>query len=200
MRAIFAILISMLLCGPLHAQPAPGMDAEHQALRALKDQAVKAVNTRDYALARRLLHDPFMATVLTQDSFADFEKLKSYFEGLYTRSFLRMKSITMSAEADELSKIYTGTFALTRGSTKERYELADGRSFDMDGRWTAVSMKDGDDWKVVAIHTGTNFLDNPVLAAIEGSVMKFGVGGLGLGLAIGFIGGFMVTRRRARRA
>ena len=32
----------------------------------------------------------------------------------------------MEAEADETAQIYTGTFAVARGSTKERYEL---------GRW-----------------------------------------------------------------
>lgn len=200
MRVIFGIVVLMLLCGQAFAQQDAGTEADHTALRTLKEQAVKAVNTRDYDLARSLLREPFMATVITQDSFTDFEKLKTYFEGLYTRSFLRMKSITMSAEADELSQIYTGTFALTRGSTKERYELADGRAFDMDGRWTAVSMKENGAWRVVAVHTGTNFLDNPVLAAIQGSVTKFGAGGLALGLLIGFIAGWLVTRRRGRTA
>ena len=200
MRVILGIFVSMLLCGQALAQQEADTEADHMALRSLKEQAVKAVNTRDYDLARSLLREPFMATVITQDSFTDFEKLKTYFEGLYTRTFLRMKSISMSAEADELSQIYTGTFALTRGSTKERYELADGRAFDMDGRWTAVSMKENGAWKVVAVHTGTNFLDNPVLAAIQGSVTKFGAGGLALGLLIGFIAGWLVTRRRGRTA
>ncbi len=200
MRVILGIFVSMLLCGQALAQQDAGTEADHTALRSLKEQAVKAVNTRDYDLARSLLREPFMATVITQDSFTDFEKLKTYFEGLYTRTFLRMKSISMSAEADELSQIYTGTFALTRGATKERYELADGRAFDMDGRWTAVSMKENGAWKVVAVHTGTNFLDNPVLAAIQGSVTKFGAGGLALGLLIGFIAGWLVTRRRGRTA
>lgn len=200
LRALIGVLLSILLvASPAAAQDA-ATQADHEALRTLKTKAVEAVNTRNYDLARQLLHEPFMATVITQDSFNSFDKLKAYFESLYTRSFLRMKKISMTAEADELSQIVTGTFALTRGSTKEHYELADGRSFDMDGRWTAVSMKGADGWKVMAVHTGTNFLDNPVLAAIEGSVMTFGAGGLALGLALGFLGGWFMTRRRAARA
>lgn len=197
MRAIIGFALSIFFSGGALAQQS-GTQVDHEALRTLKSRAVQAVNGRDYALARSILHEPFMATVITQDSFNDFDKLKAYFEGLYTRSFLRMKTISMTAEADELSQIYSGTFALTRGSTKERYELADGRSFDMDGRWTAVSMKENEDWKVLAVHSGTNFLDNPVLAAIERSVMQFAAGGLVLGLAIGFVGGWLFTRRRAR--
>jgi len=150
------------------------------------------------AAADALLHKPFLATVVTQDSFNDFGKLKDYFEGLYTRDHLRIKKITMEADADELSQIYQGTFAVTRGSTRERYDLADGRSFDLNGRWTAVSMKDGDAWTVLAIHSGTNFLDNPVLGAIQRSVLWFGAGGLAIGLLVGFAAGWFIRRRRVR--
>jgi len=173
-----------------------GTPDDHDALRALKEKAVAVVNNRDYATARAILHDPFMATVITQDAFTDFNDVKSFFEGLYTRDFLRMKEIRFSAEADDYSTVYTGTFALTKGSTLERYELADGRSFDMKGRWTAVSIKDGNDWKIAAIHMGTNFLDNPVLNAIEKSVMWTGAGGAAGGLLIGLAGGWVIGRRR----
>jgi hypothetical protein len=49
----------------------------------------------------------------------------------------------------------------------ERYELADGRGFDIAGRWTATMIKDNGQWRILAIHAGTNFLDNPVINAIE---------------------------------
>jgi ketosteroid isomerase-like protein len=170
--------------------------ADHDALRKLKDAATEAVNRRDYVTAKSVLHDPFMATVVTQDSFTDFDKLKAYFENLYTRDTLRMKSVRMSAEADDYSKIFRGTFAVTKGSTKEHYELADGRMFDLDGRWTAVSLKEGDQWKILAVHMGTNFLDNPVLTAIESSVVWVGIGGAVAGLVAGFAIGWLAKRRR----
>jgi ketosteroid isomerase-like protein len=195
-RSVVAMLAAVLLSLSAEAQQVDA-NAEHDALRKLKDAATEAVNKRDYAAARAVLHEPFMATLVTQDSFTDFEKLKAYFEGLYTRDVLRMKSITMSADADDISQIYNGTFALTKGSTKERYELADGRNFDMNGRWTAVSIKEDGAWKVLAVHTGVNFMDNPVLAAIEKSVMWFGIGGGILGVLVGFAAGWFVKRSRA---
>jgi fatty acid desaturase/ketosteroid isomerase-like protein len=196
-RLLSCIAILLGLSGAAHAQNA-GTPADHEALRKLKNDIVSAINNRDMAAADALLHKPFLATVVTQDSFNDFGKLKDYFEGLYTRDHLRMKKITMEADADELSQIYQGTFAVTRGSTRERYDLADGRSFDLNGRWTAVSMKDGDAWTVLAIHSGTNFLDNPVLGAIQRSVLWFGAGGLAIGLLVGFAAGWFIRRRRVR--
>lgn len=174
--------------------------ADHEALRKLRSSLEQAVSTRDFEAAKSLFHQPFMATVVTQDSFSELGTMKTYYDSLFTRRFLRMKEVSIKAEADGLSKIYTGTFALNRGSTLERYELADGRAFDMKGRWTAVSIKEADgSWKLLGIHMGTNFLDNPVLNAVERSVLWFGAGGAGLGLMVGFASGWFFWRRRAKR-
>jgi ketosteroid isomerase-like protein len=198
-RFLLALVLALLFAVPGFADTS-GNQADHDALRKLKADLSAAVNSRDYAAMRKHMHQPFMATVITQDNFTDIDKLKDYFESLYTRDFLRMKNISIAAEADDLSQIYQGTFALTKGSTKEHYELADGRSFDMDGRWTAVSIKEDGEWKVLAVHAGTNFLDNPVLNAIEKSVVWFGAGGAAGGLLIGFVAGWFLRRARGGKS
>jgi len=198
-RLSLALVLSLLFSAPVFAAT-PGTQADHDALRKLKSDVTVAANKRDYAALQKTLHQPFMTTLVTQDSFTDFGKLKDYFESLYTRDMLRMKNVSIAAEADELSQIYQGTFAVTKGSTKEHYELTDGRSFDMDGRWTAVSLKENGEWKLLAVHTGTNFLDNPVLNAIEKSVVWFGVGGGAVGLIVGFVFGWLFRKNRAGKS
>jgi ketosteroid isomerase-like protein len=198
-RLSLALLLSLLFSVPSFADNS-GTQADHDALRKLKADITVAANKRDYAAMQKVLHQPFMTTLITQDSFTDFSKLKDYFEGLYTRDSLRMKNVSIAADADELSQIYQGTFALTKGSTKEHYELTDGRSFDLNGRWTAVSIKDNGEWKLLAVHTGTNFLDNPVLSAIEKSVVWIGVVGAAGGLIVGFLAGWFVRKSRAGKS
>ena len=177
----------------------PDHAADHDALRKLKGDLEQAVSKRDFEAVKSLFDQPFMATVVTQESFTDMGPLKAYYDSLFTRDLLRMKEVSIKAEADELSKIYTGTFATTRGSTTERYVLDDGRAFDMKGRWTAVSIKGADgSWKVLSIHMGANFLDNPVLNAIEKNTLWVGAGSVGLGLLIGFAGGWFARRARAQ--
>ena len=85
----------------------------------------------------------------------------------------------MGADADELAQIYNGTFAVARGSTKERYELADGRGFDIRAAGPRPPSRRTGSWNVLAIHTGTNFLDNPVINAIERNTLYFAIGGAG---------------------
>ena len=91
--------------------------ADHDALRKLKGDLEQSVTRRDFDAVSKLLHKPFMTTVVTQDSFTDLAPMKSYYDSLFTRSTLRMKEVSIKAEADELSQLYTGTFAMTRGST-----------------------------------------------------------------------------------
>jgi ketosteroid isomerase-like protein len=194
-RFAFGLCLALAFAAPSFAQSS-GTPADHDALWKIKADAVAAVNARDYATLRKVINEPFMATVLTQESFSNFDQLKSYFESLFTRDALRVKTISLAAEADDYSQIFEGRFALTKGSTKEHYDMADGRAFDMNGRWTAVSIQKDGAWKLLAIHTGTNFLDNPVLGAIERSVVWLGLAGAGLGLLIGFGAAWIIRRPR----
>jgi hypothetical protein len=193
--ALAIALCVMLLGRPLLAQNA-SQAADHEALRKLKTDVITAINTRNVQSMDTLLHKPFMSTLITQDSFTDIERLKAYFDGLFTRPVLRINKITMEAEPDEQAQIYTGTFAVARGSTKEVYELGDGRTYTIPGRWTATTIKDNGQWKVLAVHTGVNFIDNPVMTAVEKSTLYFGAGGVAVGAVIGFVLGFFIHRKR----
>ena len=193
--ALAIALCVMLLGRPLLAQNA-SQAADHEALRKLKTDVITAINTRNVQSMDTLLHKPFMSTLITQDSFTDIERLKAYFDGLFTRPVLRINKITMEAEPDEQAQIYTGTFAVARGGTKEVYELGDGRTYTIPGRWTATTIKDNGQWKVLAVHTGVNFIDNPVMTAVEKSTLYFGAGGVALGAVIGFLLGFLIRRKR----
>jgi ketosteroid isomerase-like protein len=197
--AIRAALLVLLL-GVSGALAERASDADHQALRALKDDVLKAINSRNLASMDALLNKPFLATVLTQESFNDAGKLRGWFEGLFTRPVLRLTRLQMSAEADEQAQIYQGTFAVARGSTNERYELGDGRGFDIQGRWTATAMKQNGRWRVVAVHSATNFLDNPVINAIERHSLNFALGAAAVGIILGGLLGFFLARRRYAKA
>jgi ketosteroid isomerase-like protein len=197
--ALSMALFALLGAGFSRAQDA-GLPADHEALRKLKADIVDAINTQNLAAMDTLLHKPFMATVITQDSFDSVDALKAWYQQLFTRNLLRGSRIEMQADADELAQIYTGTFAVARGTTRERYELADGRGFDILGRWTATAVKENGQWTVLAVHDGTNFLDNPVINAIERSTMTFAGGGAVAGVLVGFLLGFFVRRRRAKPA
>lgn len=193
-----------VLCAPFLAaapafalDPDPGTEAQHEALRALKVDLVETVNAQDFDRLATLTNTPFTATVVTQDRFTDLDSARAFFDDLFDRKLLRMESIAFSAEADALSTLYTGTIAVTTGSTVETYTLADGRSFDIEGRWTAVSVEEAEGWALAAFHAGTNFLDNPVLNAVNANVTRIAALVGALALAVGLFAGWFLGRRRA---
>ena len=192
-----AVFATLFAASPAHAlDPDPGTETQHEALRTLKADLIETVNTQDFARLGARTNTRFTATVVTQDHFTDLDAAKGFFDGLFTRKLLRMESISFAAEADALSTIYTGTVAVTTGSTVETYTLADGRSFDIDGRWTALSVEEADGWALTAFHAGTNFLDNPVLKAAGASVIRVAAMVGAAGLVLGLVAGWLLGRRR----
>ena len=125
-------------------------------LRVLKAALVEIVNTRDFARLGKLANTPFSATFVTQDHFIDLATAKAFFDGLFERKVLPMESVAFAAEADTLSTIYSGTLAVTTGTTVETYALADGRAFDIDGRWTALSVDESGGWRLAAFHSSVS--------------------------------------------
>jgi ketosteroid isomerase-like protein len=179
---------------------APAGAADQAALRKLKVDITTAISTRDFDATEKVLHKPFMATLITQEAFTTVPQLKQYYDYVLNRATPRLKDMSLAAEVDGDSIVTNGTFAVNKGSTLERYVLEDGRAFDMKGRWTSVSLRQPDgSWKLMAVHTGVNFLDNPVIHAIEQSILWIAVAVGVVCLLLGGALGWLLKGVRARR-
>src|SRR5207253_177826 len=90
-------------------------------------------------------------------------------------------------------------WGLVRGKALEHYEAKDGDAFDFNTRWTAL-MERGQDrqWRLRAIHFGTNNLDNPVLTKVRNTLVRDGAIAAVVCLVIGVGIGWFVARRRPR--
>jgi hypothetical protein len=67
----------------------------------------------------------------------------------------------------------------------------------MKTRWTATVIKDTDGkWRILTLHIGTDFLDNPILAVAEDSAKFIGAAGGAVGLVFGLLIMFMLGRRK----
>ena len=152
--AILVFMSSMAMQAQESAQA-----ADHDALRKIKADVLNAINTRNLQGIDNIVHKPFVATVITQDSFTDTAALQNYYEELFTRNLLRMR-VHVEAEADELSRS-TPALPLPRNDDEaysyRRPALRHARTLD---RHRHQGRRRG---KLLAIHDGTNFLDNPVL-------------------------------------
>lgn len=192
------MLLSLLLLTARAEEP----DHEvHEALRALFRDAQVAVNEGRIDDLGPLVTPDFEATSLTQEVITGHDGVKRYF-GEWFGPDKYMKSMRYELEADALTDLSPDkSWGLVRGGGKEHYEANEGVDFDFRTRWTAV-VERGDDgkWRIRAIHFGTNQLDNPVLTRVKDTLVRYGVIGAGVALALGALlgggAGFLLGRRR----
>ena len=172
-------------------------DAIHDELRGLLTGIESAVNEQRYGDIAQYFDENARITTINQEVMTSTDDIEPYFEHWFGEGGY-LKTLKMTLNADALTELYADdTFGVVIGSGDEDYVLSDTRFFPMKTRWTAT-VKKGDDggWRILTLHIGTNFLDNPILTMVEDSAKYTGVGGLVLGLLIGIVVGFIFGRRK----
>ena len=191
-------LFWLLLFSLAWAAPQEKDHADHEELRALLKGVVQAMNTRSYPDLKPYFHPSLRVTVVNQDKLSSPEEFDPYFkdwigEGKY------VKDMQMVLEADDLTELYgsgESRFGVVRGSGKEDYNLTDGRRLELKTRWTATVVKHQGKWKIIALHIGANFYNNPIVEQFQKAIVKWGL----IGLCVGTLGGgllvYLMMRRR----
>ena len=199
---LLLIALMMSLCLPVDCQPpaAETDSQDHKALRALLSAATAAVNEQKFDRLHESFHAKLRVTTVNQGLITKPEELEPYFRswvgpGQYVRE------MHMTMEADELTQFYgqgDTRFGVARGKGVEDYDLTDGRHLKLDTRWTATVVKDDrGDWKILALHIGTNFYRNPIVEQFQAANKLYGAGGLGLGLLLGIALTLLAKRKKA---
>jgi len=207
LRSIPLLLVASLLYAlPAAAQgDAPPADraqlaAIHAELRALKDRLVQAVNTKNSAALMADVTQDVAFTAINNDTVVGIDKVKAYYDKMLTGSSRFLNDFSISAEADDLSRLYANnTMAVATGHADAMLDLraGSGMKYTLPLRWTATLSRSNGPWKLAAIHFSADLSDNPYLTALS-SFWRWVAAGTGLaGLVIGY---FVGRRRRGAKA
>lgn len=169
----------------------------HQALRKLMGEVTGAINAGQYERMLPYLTENVEATSITQETMSGRAAIVKYFRDWFGPAAY-MKRMTMTLEADKLTDLSPDkSWGLVRGKALEHYEANDGDVFDFVTRWTAVMVRDADgQWRLRAIHFGTNNLDNPVLTKVKNTLLRNGIIAAIACLLLGLAAGWWWGRRR----
>lgn len=166
--------------------------AIHNELRGVLQGLETAVNSEKYEDLAQYFHKDMTVTMSNQEVLHSFDDISKFFAFWFGENG-KLDHVEMKLNADSLTKLYANKMiGVVHGSGIEDTYLSDSRFFPMKTRWSATLIKDSDGiWRVLSLHIGVNFLDNPVMSMVEDNgknlVMLGGFGGLLLGLLIGFI-------------
>jgi ketosteroid isomerase-like protein len=158
-----------------------------------------AMNARDIDSILEGVAKNVVFTTMNGDVVIGREGLRDYFDTMMTGPEARVKEVETHFEVDELTTLYNGfdasdqaRFGIAYGHSNDRYVLADGTEFEVKPRWSAALVRDPQGWKIANFHYSVNMFDNPVVHKMKGTLTLVGLGGLVVGLLLGFF----VGRRR----
>jgi uncharacterized protein (TIGR02246 family) len=166
----------------------------HQALRQLKATMTRALNERDLDAIVANVDPHVVFTTMNGDVCRGPAEIRAYFNKMLTAPGHIVKDVRVSFEADALTTLYGGDMGVAIGSSHDHYELTNGDTFDIDGRWTCTMVRNGDHWVIAAFHYSADVFDNPILTRVKALGWPIAIGALVVGLLVGF---FVGRRRRA---
>ncbi len=157
-------------------------ETDHQALRDLKSNVIEAINNQDMAKLITYFSKDFVFTSVTQEALTSEKAVKDYYNKMMKGDKALVNSINVAAEADILTRFLGDNAGYCYGTADETYVLnKSNRTVTMKTRWTAVVIKEDNQWKIVAVHIGANVMDNPILEASSMSLWRKLTLGLGIG-------------------
>ncbi len=173
-------------------------DAIHDQLRALREDFIQAINTKDYEAILALLHPEVILTAQEGKNLSLIRRqdgVRRYLDRLLIAPGHGVESIRITPRVDDLSVLHRDDTAVAFGSSMDHYRLVNGNEFDLKTRWSVTAVKEGDRWLLANIHVSTNLFDNPVLATLSRMALWLALGSLVFGLAIGYFAHFLKVRR-----
>ncbi|MEO8379086.1 MAG: nuclear transport factor 2 family protein [Acidobacteriota bacterium] len=194
MTRMLSVLLSAAFLLPLAAQPAE--DPTHQQLRGLKTTMEKALNERDLDTIVANVDPNVVFTTMNGDVCRGPEQIRAYFHKMLTSPGHIVKDVKVSFEVDALTTLYGGDTGVAYGSSKDHYELTNGSTFDIQGRWTCTMVRNGDRWVIAAFHYSANIFENPLLERLKRVIWTVGIVCGFLGLVIGVFAGRILARRK----
>ena len=159
--------------------------ADHDALRVMLIDAEKAINEGRFDDLTKYF-DPNINIIYQNAEVADgIPAVQAFQKRILNDKGGLLKGFKTKVTADKLTEFY-GDTAIAYGSAVDHYTLVTGQEMDVTSKWSTTLVKENGVWKVVSLQFTTNLFDNPLLSIAKASNKYFGIGGLVLGLILGF--------------
>jgi ketosteroid isomerase-like protein len=166
-------------------------DPIHEELRTLRNGLIEAYNKDDIDQLLSYCHPNVIATWPNGEVSAGPEAVRAYYDRMMKGPNRVVAKLTADPQPDELSVLHGGTTAISRGKMNDRYQLTDGMNFDLNSRWSATAVKEGDKWLVASFHSSVNVFDNSILRmTVQRTLLWSG----GIALVLGLVVGAVATR------
>lgn len=172
------------------------IEATHNALRAMRDGLMDAVNKGD--IDRELTYLTTNVVVTWHDATVSRGRggVRDYYNRMVNGPNKVVADFHATINVDELTILYGDSTGIAFGSSLEHFKLVSGKSFDLKGRWTATMVKQDGRWLVAALHVSTNIFDNVMLDMMK----QYAIRATCIAFVVGIVLGWFIGRIRRKSA
>ena len=172
------------------------VEATHNALRAMRDGLMDAVNKGD--IERELTYLTTNVVVTWHDATVSRGRdgVRDYYNRMVNGPNKVVADFHTELNVDELTILYGDSTGIAFGSSLEHFKLVNGKSFDLKGRWTATMVKQDDRWLVASLHVSTNLFDNVMLDMMK----QYAIRATCIAFVVGIVLGWLIGRIRRKSA
>src|SRR4051794_7063247 len=163
----------------------PKLEATHNALRALRDGLMDAMNKGDLERQLTFLHTNAVVTWHNAEVSRGREGVRSYYDRLTQGPKKMVEEFSAEVKVDELTALHGENTGIAFGSSMEHFKLTNGRKLDLAGRWTATLIRENDKWLIASLHVSTNIFDNVILRMVKNRMLMIAGAMFFVGVAVG---------------
>jgi ketosteroid isomerase-like protein len=196
MKNIGILIALVLSCLVSEAADTNSVEATHNALRAMRDGLMDAVNKSDIDRELTYLTTNVVITWHNAEVSRGREGVRDYYNRMLNGPNKVVVDFHAEVKVDELTILYGEDTGIAFGSSVEHFKLASGSSFDLKGRWTATMVKEDGRWLIASLHVSTNIFDNVMLDMLK----KYAIYAGCTAFVVGIILGWFIGRRRKAAA
>ena len=187
--------ISLIAATGWAQQPDPHAEDRAQ-LRAMLAEFEAAINAQSIDRMVAAMDDNVTVIWLNAEVSRGKDEVRAYYGRMVGHEKAILSKYLTKASLGAPAKFY-GDIAIADGSAMDEfYPIARG-FFRLDSRWSTTVIKNAGQWKIVALHLSSNVFNNPLLDEVQTNIVKAGIAGLLIGLALMWLI-TSVLRRRLR--
>lgn len=158
-------------------------EADRAMLRQILGEIQDGLNKRDFNIIKPHLDDKIIITFLNAELTKGIAGAEQYMKKIFDGAGAILKGYSTAATVDQPA-IFYGNTAVAAGYTIDDFKFTDNLEVKLNTRWSATAQKEGDQWKVIALHFSANVFDNPFLSQAKNSGLYFAIAGLILGILV----------------
>ena len=187
--------ISLIAATGWAQQPDPHAEDRAQ-LRAMLAEFEAAINAQSIDRMVAAMDDNVTVIWLNAEVSRGKDEVRAYYGRMVGHDKAILSKYLTKASLGAPAKFY-GDVAIADGSAMDEFYPIGRGFFRLDSRWSTTVIKNAGQWKIVALHLSSNVFNNPLLDEVQTNIVKAGIAGLLIGLALMWLI-TSVLRRRSR--